>query len=282
MLASAVLISSMATLASAAIISPRQGATISQFETSPVEFTYPPPRSGYSPDTAANYPCGGATAGSRTNYPLTGGQLALDVDTLAANVNLMYANETEPDAFHDFSTFTNTILDVSDGAWCGAGPNFTELGLEAGNDVTLLVIYQLYGNSSYLYHCADLTLVEAGSYTAPSDLACANSSVILETASPEDSLVLKGSNYSAAQEGVDGQTVSVDLAAVTAASASSGGSASAAATSAASTAGDSAASASASASTSAGSSGGNSAAGLTATVGLGGVLVAALGTILLL
>ncbi|OCF32271.1 hypothetical protein I317_05655 [Kwoniella heveanensis CBS 569] len=279
MLASAVLISSVATLASAATISPRQGATISQFETSPVEFTYPPPRSGYSPDTAATYPCGGSAAGSRTNYPLTGGQLALDVDTLAANVNLMYANETDPDAFHDFSTFTNTILDVSDGSWCGAAPNFTELGLEAGNDVTLLVIYQLYGNSSYLYHCADLTLVEAGSYTAPSDLACSNSSVILETASPEDSLVLKGSNYSAAQEGVDGQTVSVDLAAVTAASASSGGSASAAATSAAAT---SSSGAEASASASASAAGGSSAAGLTASVGITSVLMAAVGTVLLL
>ncbi|WVQ94646.1 hypothetical protein IAU59_001726 [Kwoniella sp. CBS 9459] len=280
MIASAVLVSSMATLASAATLSTRQGATISQFETSPVEFTYPPPRSGYSPDTAATYPCGGAAAGSRTDYPLTGGKLALDVDTLAANVNLMYANETDPDAFHDFSTFTNSILDVSDGAWCGDAPNFTELGLEAGNDVTLLVIYQLYGNSSYLYHCADLTLVDAGSYTAPSDLACSNSSVILETASPDDSLVLKGTNYSAAQEGADGQTVSVDLAAVTAASASSGSSASgsAAATSAASTASEAAASASASAS----GSGGNSAAGLTATVGTAGVLMAALGTILLL
>ncbi|WWC87444.1 uncharacterized protein L201_002333 [Kwoniella dendrophila CBS 6074] len=225
----AVLSLSALALAQAAAVEPR-AASITEFQASPVEFTYPAPRSGFLVNNASTYPCGGLPVGDRTSYPLTGGKVSLDVDTLASNVNLLYANSSDPKTFHEFSTFANTLLDVSDGGWCGAGPDFQELGLSAGNDVTLLVIYQLYGNKTYFYHCADINLVAVNSYTAPENFACSNSSNVLQTASGEDSMVLKGSNFSAAQEGVDGQTVSFDLAAATAApSASGSGSAAAAA-----------------------------------------------------
>ncbi|WVW79833.1 hypothetical protein I302_101803 [Kwoniella bestiolae CBS 10118] len=268
MFSSALVALSVISLAQATAVLPR-AASITEFSTSPVEFVYPPPRSGYLASNASAYPCGGSPLGERTSYPLTGGKVSLDVDTLAANVNLLYSNNSNPSTFHEFSTFANTLLDVSDGGWCGNGPNFEELGLSAGSDATLLVIYQLYGNKTYFYHCADISLVAVNSYTAPSDLTCSNSSAVLETASGEDSMVLKGSNYSAAQQGADGQTVSIDLAAATAGSSgSASGSASASATSAASSA--------------AASGSANSAATLSAKVGGMGLGAALLGGLCLL
>ncbi|WVQ62907.1 uncharacterized protein L199_001056 [Kwoniella botswanensis] len=270
MFSSALIALSAVSLAQATAVLPR-AASITEFSTSPVEFVYPSPRSGYLANNASAYPCGGSPLGERTSYPLSGGKVSLDVDTLASNVNLLYSNNSNPSTFHEFSTFANSILDVSDGGWCGNGPNFEEVGLAAGSNATLLVIYQLYGNKTYFYHCADISLVAVNSYTAPSDLTCSNSSAVLETASGEDSMVLKGSNFSAAQQGADGQTVSIDLAAATAspaASASESGSAASAATSAASSA---AASGSAS-----------SAAGITAKVGSMGLGAAVLGGLALL
>ncbi|WWC59838.1 uncharacterized protein I303_102400 [Kwoniella dejecticola CBS 10117] len=258
--------------AQAAVVAPR-AASISEFSASPVEFTYPTPRSGFLVNNATTYPCGGLPVGDRTAYPLSGGKVSLDIDTLAANVNLLYANSSDPKTFHEFSTFANTLLDVSEGGWCGEGPDFGELGLSAGSDVTLLAIYQLYGNKTYFYHCADINLVEDNSYTAPNNFACSNSSAVLETASGEDSMVLKGSNFSAAQEGVDGQTVSIDLAAATAAvSSTASGSASASADASAT-----------SAATSAGASGSaNSGAGVSAKVGGTGLAAALIGGLALL
>ncbi|WRT65307.1 uncharacterized protein IL334_002250 [Kwoniella shivajii] len=265
MFTSALLVASALVLAHAAVVVPR-AASITDFSTSPVEFTYPPPRSGYNANNATAYPCGGAELGTRTNYPLTGGRIGLDVDTLAANVNLMYANSSNPTTFHQFSTFTDTILDVSDGAWCGAGPNFQTEGLTSGNDVTLLVIYQLYGNKTYMYHCADIKIVEASAYIAPTDLACSNSSAVLKTATDDESLVLKGSNYSAAQEGIDGQTVSIDLAAATAVPSSSASGSESSAVAASSAASSAAASASS-----------TSSAGISSQIGGLGIVSAAIG-----
>ncbi|KAL1406696.1 hypothetical protein Q8F55_008402 [Vanrija albida] len=182
---------------------------ITDFKTSPVAFAYPPPRA-FSASSAAAYPCGGADPGARVPYPLSGGRISIDAATLAANVNIMYANKTAPTLFHDFSTYTDTVLDMSVGEWCAPGPDFAALGQKAGTNATLLIIYQFYGNDSNptYYTCADVTLVEPAAYAQPA-FTCSNTSAILNVAAPADSLVLHGSNFTGAQAGADGENVTI-------------------------------------------------------------------------
>ncbi|WOO84244.1 uncharacterized protein LOC62_05G007766 [Vanrija pseudolonga] len=244
------MLAALGLLAAAGAVSAASSPDITTFKTSPVAFTYPPPRA-FSASSATAYPCGGADLGARVPYPVTGGKISIDATTLAANVNIMYANKTNPTLFHDFSTYTDTVLDMSVGEWCAPGPDFHALGQPAGTNVTLLIIYQFYGNDSnpYYYTCADINLVDDGSYAQPA-FTCSNTSALLNVASPKDSLVLHGSNFSDAQSGADGENVTITAtptaplaAASTLAAASAAGSAAAK-----SSAAKSAASASASAS----------------------------------
>lgn len=226
-------------------------ADLSDFTTSPVGWVYPPSR-GYSASTASVYACGGIDPnGTRTSYPLSDGKLAFESQTLASNVNILYVNETDPTLFHDFSTYTDSILDMSIGEYCTDAPDFAAEGWAAGTNVTMLIIWQFYGNATYYYTCADLTLVDESSYTAPS-YTCSNSSVILDVASANDSLVLDGENFENDQAGDDGQTVSITSTPTAAASTAAGSAAGGSATSAASGTATSAATASGSSSSSSG------------------------------
>jgi hypothetical protein len=74
---------------------------------------------------------------------LAGGEIALSSQTLAANVNLLYVKETDPQLFHDFSTFTDSVLVMSVGDYCVQAPDFAAKGLSAGDNVTLLVIWKV-------------------------------------------------------------------------------------------------------------------------------------------
>lgn len=129
--------------------------------------------------------------------------------TDADNINFLYAPEAEPTRFHAFATYTNTVLDIGSGHYCGTGPDFASLGLKAGQDVTLSFIYQvslvpsdfvftdvksiqlthhqLDGSKTYYYQCADITLVEASSFVRP-QYTCGNYTETLQVASKEDSL----------------------------------------------------------------------------------------------
>ncbi|GAA6008289.1 uncharacterized protein JCM10292_005520, partial [Rhodotorula paludigena] len=137
--------------------------------------------------------------------------------TVVSNVNVMYVANANPTTFHEFATVpgANTILTMSSGTACVDAPDFSTLNMTVGTDVTLLTIYQLYGNETSFYSCADVSLVAASDYTAPSNLACANTAAIFAVASDEDSMVLAGSDWSKAQAGIDGQTVALVAATAT-------------------------------------------------------------------
>ncbi|GAA5892313.1 hypothetical protein JCM6882_003636 [Rhodosporidiobolus microsporus] len=208
MLATVLPVLAAASIAQAASIAKRADI-IADYSSNPLTFAYPSPRAGFSAAEAADYPCGGRSAtSSRQSFPLTGGQVVVDSDTIVSNVNLLWSPNAEPTTFHEFSTFANTILDMSTGTACMEGPDFSALGLSEGATPTLLAIYQLYGNSTYFYTCADVSLVAASSYTAPS-YTCSNTSALFAVASDADSMVLAGSDYERAQGGVDGQTVAL-------------------------------------------------------------------------
>lgn len=164
-------------------------AVITDFSDSPVDFTFPPGRTGWTGDKAATAPCGGAPVGVRTKYPLTGGEIAMAQKTKADDVTLLYARGN-PTRFHDFATFgKNTIEDLGVGHFCTSGPNFASLGFKAGDEATLLTIYNLDDGKQTYYHCADVELVDTASFTKPK-YACGNYTTELEVADDDDSVSL--------------------------------------------------------------------------------------------
>ncbi|GAA6040023.1 hypothetical protein JCM8097_004743 [Rhodosporidiobolus ruineniae] len=206
------LTSALSLIAAAAVVHgaalSKRADSITDYTSSPASWSYPSSR-GFNAATASQYSCGGIAAPStRQDYPLTGGQVVFESQTFVSNVNMLLVNNSNPTTFHEFSTFSNTILDMSKGSACMEAPDFGAMGWTAGTPVTLLAIYQLYGNDTYFYQCADINLVETSSYTAPS-YSCSNTSAIFAVASDDDSMVLAGSNYAAAQAGIDGQTVAL-------------------------------------------------------------------------
>lgn len=120
------------------------------------------------------------------------------------NVNVMYALEANPDKFHDFSTFTNSITSLGAGHYCAPGPDFASLGGSVGQDVTLLAIYQLDNSSrNFFYQCADVKLVESAGFTQPQH-TCGNWTTNLDVASADDSLKLNGNDFTNADAGNSG------------------------------------------------------------------------------
>lgn len=64
------------------------------------------------------------------------------------------------------------------------------MGFKAGDDATLLLIYQLDGEKGYNYHCADVSLVETAGFKAQSEYVCGNYTSTLNVASADDSMKL--------------------------------------------------------------------------------------------
>jgi hypothetical protein len=117
------------------------------------------------------------------------------------NVNILYALESDPDAFHDFSTYSNSINSLGAGHYCSSGPDFASLGATAGQDVTLLAIYQLDNSSrNFFYQCADIKLVDSSAFTQPEHV-CGNYTSTLDVASADESLKLDGTDFSEASAG---------------------------------------------------------------------------------
>jgi hypothetical protein len=170
-------------------------------ETSPIAWAYPPGR-GFSVASADVAPCGGIDPGARTPYPLgepdsssiiapltiVGGDVAFTQISNLSSVNVLYTNETDPRRFHAFSFYSNSLDALGAGHYCSKGPDFASLGFQSGDNATLLVIYQLGGERQYYYQCADVSLVDVASYTAPDDYVCGNYTGLLQEASSEDSL----------------------------------------------------------------------------------------------
>jgi len=117
------------------------------------------------------------------------------------NVNILYALEANPDQFHDFSTYSNSLNSLGAGHYCSSGPDFSSLGATAGQDVTLLAIYQLDNSSrNFFYQCADVRLVDSTSFTQPEHV-CGNYTSTLDVASADESLQLNGDDFTEASAG---------------------------------------------------------------------------------
>ncbi|KAK6906016.1 hypothetical protein I203_106851 [Kwoniella mangroviensis CBS 8507] len=178
----------IATSISAAFaISINRRAAITDFDTSPIDFSFPAGRT-FNATTATTAPCGGSPAGVRADYPLTGGDISLTSKTLLDTVNILWTNETDPTRFHAFSTYTNTLSELGSGHYCQPAPDFASFGLKAGDDVTLMIMYNLEGVSDNYYYCADINLVSAEGFTPSEQYMCSNLTSSLQVASAEDSM----------------------------------------------------------------------------------------------
>ena len=61
------------------------------------------------------------------------------------------------------------------------------MGFKAGDNATMLVIFQLAADSPFYYQCADVSLVETSLYTAPTDqYVCGNYTATLQEAQGQD------------------------------------------------------------------------------------------------
>ncbi|WVQ71856.1 hypothetical protein IAR50_001398 [Cryptococcus sp. DSM 104548] len=198
-------------LAAAGLATAVQAVEITSLTEAPFNWVFPPGR-GYESSSTTVYPCGGISPGdSRTSYPVSGSTIAFNATYPIVNMDVLWVNQSDPELFHDFSTYTDSIIAMSVGEYCFAGPDFTALGVASGENVTMLVIYELAGNSSadYNYACADLTIVDADAFSE-SSFTCANSSVIIDIAPLNESMVLHGENFTGdqAREG-NGETISL-------------------------------------------------------------------------
>ncbi|WVQ75150.1 hypothetical protein IAR50_004759 [Cryptococcus sp. DSM 104548] len=141
-------------------------------------FIYPPPRE-YNSTYAGTRPCGEAAVSSTREYvPLNGGNIWLLSQTKVENIQLNYANSEDPTEQTDFDSMGMAMTGLTGGDMCVPLPDFTTYGLTFGAKLTLQVAYATEANSgSKLYQCADIELISAHDYEAPS-YTCTNTSTI--------------------------------------------------------------------------------------------------------
>ncbi|WWC58873.1 uncharacterized protein I303_101418 [Kwoniella dejecticola CBS 10117] len=187
MLVRSIIVSAAAASLVSAISIERREAITDFNGTSPIGFAWPPGRD-FNVSSATKAPCGGSPAGSRTSYPLTGGDISLTSKTLLDNLNVLWTNETDPTRFHAFSTYTNSLTELGAGHYCQPGPDFASFGLKAGDDVTLMLMYNLEDNADNYYYCADITLTSAQGFTPSENYMCSNLTSSIQEASSQDSM----------------------------------------------------------------------------------------------
>ncbi|ODN98373.1 hypothetical protein L198_03617 [Cryptococcus wingfieldii CBS 7118] len=164
---------------------------IQRFKQSPVEWIYPPPRSGFNASVANYAGCGDMPAGSRTYFPMSGGQLSFNSLTVAADISILHVAQINPVSFHSWTASGVDIEDMSPGEFCASAPDF-ESSYEVGDQLTMIIMYQrqelmvlilaLRRQDGLLRLCRHITLVETSNYTAPS-YTCSNTSSLLTMAS---------------------------------------------------------------------------------------------------
>jgi hypothetical protein len=122
--------------------------------------------------------CSGSSLGERAAYPLTGGQISLSQAAAVDNINFLWTKDVTAQP-HEFKTYGEpTVVDAEAGHVCAKGPDFASLGFKAGDDATIMVMYQADGpprrgtDKRWQYLCADVKLTD--SWTQPADYGCNN------------------------------------------------------------------------------------------------------------
>jgi len=138
-----------------------------------IGFDWPPLR-GWNGDSDDVAPCGGFTLGGRTDFPISGGELALIQQRDGHNIQIQYSTVNDPQGFSDFQPLLSNITHLYGGSACLQTPDFASMGLSAGSPVTFMVTYQTGPQRTNLFQCADVNLVAASGFAPFEDYTCAN------------------------------------------------------------------------------------------------------------
>ncbi|KAJ4329265.1 hypothetical protein N0V84_000158 [Fusarium piperis] len=143
-------------------------ASVTDDEMGPAAFMWPPDRV-WAGDVDNKAPCGSrASAGNRTEFPLTGGAVSLVAqdDYYDAKISISYSND--PSSNDDFETLIQerSIADLNPGHTCVVVPNAPSR-VSAGDNATLQIIYRADWDAPHnqtFYACADITYVSEADF----------------------------------------------------------------------------------------------------------------------
>ncbi|CAG9953719.1 unnamed protein product [Clonostachys rosea f. rosea IK726] len=144
------------------------GASVTDGKMGPAAFMWPPDRV-WSGDIDNQPPCGShESVGNRTNFPITGGTVALVAqdDYYDAKISISYSDN--PKSNDDFNTLLQTkeISDLNPGHTC---VNLTGISssVKAGDKATFQIIYRADWDAPHnqtFYACSDITFVNAADF----------------------------------------------------------------------------------------------------------------------
>ncbi|KAM0351708.1 hypothetical protein ACHAPU_002718 [Fusarium lateritium] len=155
---------------------PPTEASVTDEDMGPAAFMWPPDRV-WSGDMDNKGPCGSrASPGNRTEFPLTGGAIALvgQDDYYNSKISISYSND--PTSNDDFTTLIQekSITDLNPGHSCVDVPDAPSK-ISAGDNATLQIIYRADWDAPHnqtFYACADITFVEKSEFDF--DIPCFN------------------------------------------------------------------------------------------------------------
>ncbi|KAJ4248796.1 hypothetical protein NW762_012634 [Fusarium torreyae] len=143
-------------------------ASVTDDEMGPAAFMWPPDRV-WSGDVDNKAPCGSrSSAGNRTEFPLTGGAVALVAQDDYYNSKISISYSDNPTSNDDFETLIEekSIADLNPGHSCVEVPDAPSKA-SAGDNATLQIIYKADWDAPHnqtFYACADITFVEASKF----------------------------------------------------------------------------------------------------------------------
>ncbi|KAF4446860.1 hypothetical protein F53441_9564 [Fusarium austroafricanum] len=138
-------------------------ASVKDKDMGPAAFMWPPDRV-WSGDMDNKAPCGSrASAGNRTEFPMTGGAVSLVGQDDYYNSKISISYSSDPTSNDDFETLIQekSISDLNPGHTCVKVPDAPSK-VSAGDNATLQIIYRADWDAPHnqtFYACADITFV---------------------------------------------------------------------------------------------------------------------------
>ncbi|KAK0112896.1 hypothetical protein ONS95_014615 [Cadophora gregata] len=132
-------------------------AALTSLTTAHFNLNFPAAR-GFDEDKLGTFPCGGqdTVSTTRTPWPLTGGQIALEMGHIDANVEVLIGVGNDPGSSFD-TVLRPTFMEQGLGAFCMTGMDIpSSLGMMNGMNATIQVVTNGDPDGG-LYNCADIT-----------------------------------------------------------------------------------------------------------------------------
>ncbi|KAF2259065.1 hypothetical protein CC78DRAFT_84597 [Lojkania enalia] len=139
--------------------------------------TWPPSR-GFDDANAVNFPCGGfdSASSSRTDFPMSGGPIQLDMHHTQTNLAVYLAVGSDPGNNYNI-TLRPTLAEEGPGNFClGMVSVPSDLNISDGTPATIQVVTNGDPDGG-LYQCADVTLTNTALSTDDYDSHCKNDTI---------------------------------------------------------------------------------------------------------